>query len=419
MDNPDCSPIVQAMTDSCDILVIGGGLNGCAMALAVAQAGLRVVLVERLPASDRRDAAFDGRSYALAHSSARLLKALGVWASVADQAQPINKIVVSDGRAGEGPSPLSLLFDGAEIEESPPGYIIEDRFLRVALMDALETAGVNVLNDATIETHEVTSSGAMARLADGKEITARVLVAADGVTSPVAARTGIKRMSWGYGQTSFTCSIAHEKPHDGIAHQFFMPAGPLAILPLPGNRSSIVWTEEEDRARQIAAMDDADYLALLRPRVGDFLGEFSLAGKRFDYPVPLSIAHRFCAPRVALIGDAAHRVHPLAGQGLNAGLKDVAALAEVLVDAVRRGEDIGREDVLERYERWRRFDVATLAMATDGVNRLFSNDNALLRLGRDLGLGLVNALPGLRRGLMREAAGVTGDVPKLLRGIPL
>nr|WP_253913436.1 FAD-dependent monooxygenase [Pseudoruegeria sp. HB172150] len=403
-----------------DTVIIGGGLNGSALALALAGAGLDVTLVERLAPDIRTDPEFDGRGYALAHASARLLRAIGIWNAVADNAQPILQIKVSDGRAGEGPSPLSLLFDGAEVEESPLGYMLEDRYLRRALQEALDAApNVTQITGTDVTGHEVTEANATVTLSDGRTLTAKMIVGADGMASPTAQRAGIGRMGWSYSQTSFSCAIAHDRPHHGIAHQFFMPPGPLGILPLKGNRSSIVWTEDEAAAARISTLDDDAYIAMLRPRIGDYLGDFRLEGKRFAYPVPLSIAHRFAAPRVALVGDAAHRVHPLAGQGLNAGLKDVGALAEVLVTAARRGEDIGRLDVLDRYERWRRFDVAALALATDGVNRLFSNDNTLLRMGRDLGLGVINALPGLRRTLMREAAGVTGDVPRLLQGRPI
>jgi 2-octaprenyl-6-methoxyphenol hydroxylase len=212
-------------------------------------------------------------------------------------------------------------------------------------------------------------------------------------------------------------AIAHERDHHGIAQQYFMPSGPLAILPLAGgHHSSIVWSEEAEAAANIQALSDDDYLEALRPRFGDFLGEISLAGERFTYPLSLSLANSFIAKRVALVGDAAHGVHPIAGQGLNLGLRDVGALAEVLILAMRRGEDIGALDVLERYQRWRRFDSTALALGMDGVNRLFSNDNPILRMGRDLGLGLVNAVPALRRGFMRQAAGLTGEVPKLLQG---
>jgi len=402
-----------------DVLIIGGGLGGTTLAVALAQAGLRVALVERLVPKTLANPEFDGRSYAIAHASARLLQGLSLWDAVADQAQPISKIVVTDGRAGQGASPLSLLFDGAEIEASPPGYILQDRYLRNALLTAVADAGVEHITGHAVEDHQAHERGATVTLSDGCVLEAGLVVAADGMTSPTAARAGLGRMAWGYSQPPFSCAITLERPHDGVAHQFFMPPGPLAILPLPGNRASIVWTEADARAQQISDLDDAGYLALLRPRIGSFLGDIALAGQRYAYPVPLSIAHQFHAARLALIGDAAHRVHPLAGQGLNAGLKDVAALAEVLTDAARWGEDLGREDVLARYTRWRRFDVATLAFATDSINRLFSNDDPILRLGRDVGLGVVNRLPGLRQRFMREAAGVTGDLPRLMRGLPL
>ena len=246
------------------------------------------------------------------------------------------------------------------------------------------------------------------------------MIGCDGRASGTAQRAGIKRQGWGYGQTALVTALRHEHNHDGIAHQFFMPSGPLAILPLPGgHHSSIVWSETDAAAAEIQALDDDAYLAALRPRFGDFLGEIALAGARFTYPLSLTLADAFVKPRLALVGDAAHGVHPIAGQGLNLGFRDVAALAEVLIMAHRRGEDIGAVDVLERYERWRRFDSTTLALGMDSVNRLFSNDNPLLRTGRDLGLGMVNALPGLRRHFMRQAAGLKGELPKLLTGRPI
>lgn len=400
-----------------DIVIAGGGLNGLSMALAARAAGFDVTLVEPQATETLAAPDFDGRSYALSIASVRVLQALGVWDRL-DATQPILNIKVTDGRAGEGPSPLMLAFDHAEIEEGPMGQMVEDRHLRPALIEAVETAEI-IRRDDSVASEEADSAGITVTLASGKTLRARLLIACDGGTSAIAARAGIKRMGWSYGQTALVAAVAHEKPHHGIAHQFFMPPGPLAILPLAGNRSSIVWTENDARARAIQAMDEAAYLEELRPRFGSFLGEISLEGSRFTYPLSLSVAETFIAERRALVGNAAHVVHPIAGQGLNAGLKDVAALAEVLTDAKRRGEDPSRIDVLERYERWRRFDTMALAVATDGVNRLFSNDNPLARGIRDIGLGLTNAFPGLRRGLIREAAGLTGDLPRLARGLPL
>ncbi len=295
--------------------------------------------------------------------------------------------------------------------------MVEDRHLRRAFLDAMAASpDITHLSGETVVAQTIGPASASVTLDSGTILTGSILIGSDGRASGTAERAGIKRTGWGYGQTALVCAVAHEKPHNGIAHQFFMPPGPLAILPLTGNRCSIVWSETDAEAQRINALDDAGYLDVLRPRFGDFLGEISLAGKRFTYPLNLTIANRFVAARLALIGDAAHGVHPIAGQGLNAGLRDVAALAETLTLAARRGEDIGSPLVLERYEQWRRFDTATLAAATDAFNRLFSNDNTLLRAGRDIGMGIVNAIPSLRRGFIREAAGLTGDVPRLMQG---
>ncbi|WP_197916705.1 FAD-dependent monooxygenase [Thiosulfatihalobacter marinus] len=399
-----------------DILIAGGGLNGPALVLALAQAGFGVTVADARPAPERAGTNFDGRGYALALASQRLLNAIGVWGTVAPNAQPLLEIKVSDGRAGQGPSPFFLHFDHAEIEEGPMGFMLEDRFLYRAFLSAMQAEErVTLLSQTGVTGHSITPGGVTATLSDGSTHTARLLVGCDGRGSGVAQRAGIRRTGWGYGQTALVCAIAHEKPHNGIAHQFFMPPGPLAILPLPGNMSSIVWSETDDMAASIHALPDKDYMQVLRPRFGDFLGGISLVGNRFTYPLSLSVANHFVADRVALVGDAAHGMHPIAGQGLNAGLRDVAALAQVLTQAQRRGEDIAAIQVLERYQEWRRFDTAALVAATDLTNRLFSNDNPLLRMGRDIGMGLVGALPGLRRGFIREAAGLSGDLPDLMR----
>ena len=403
-----------------DVLIVGGGLNGAALALALASAGLSSLLLDAASAEEGARADFDGRAYALALSSRRMLDALGIWRELEQRAQPILEIKISDGKAGRGAAPWFLHFDGAEIDEGAMGHLLEDRWLRAALRDAIAAEPrVDARNGARVVGQRALPGWVEATEAGGRVWRGRLLVGCDGRASQVAARAGIDRTGWDYGQTSLVCAVEHELPHHGVAHQFFMPAGPLAILPLPGDRSSIVWTEATDRAADIGALDDAGYLAELRPRFGDFLGDIRLAGARYSYPLGLSLAERFVDDRVALAGDAAHGIHPLAGQGLNLGLRDVAALAEVVTTAHRRGQDIGAADVLAEYQRWRRFDASLLAAATDGLNRLFSNDNPLLRFGRDLGLGLVNRLPALRRGLIREAAGLSGALPRLLQGRPL
>ncbi len=401
-----------------DILIAGGGLNGPALALALAKGGFRVTVIDARPARSRAEVGFDGRAYALAIASIRLLTAIGVWPTVADKAQPMLEIKASDGRAGEGAVPFFLHFDHAEIEEGPMGHMLEDRHLYAAFVTAMEaTPGITLLSGETVVAQEVGASGVSVTLASGRTLTAGLLVGCDGRGSGTALRAGIRRIGWGYGQTALVTAIRHERDHKGVAQQFFMPSGPLAILPLKGgHHSSIVWSETDETAALIQALPDDAYLAALRPRFGDFLGEISLAGDRFTYPLSLSLAERFVAPRVALVGDAAHGVHPIAGQGLNLGLRDVAALAEVLILARRRGEEPGSAAALDEYQRWRRFDSTALALGMDTVNRLFSNDNPLLRLGRDFGMGVVNALPSLRRGFIRQAAGLTGDLPKLLTG---
>jgi 2-octaprenyl-6-methoxyphenol hydroxylase len=417
MDNPDSGFIFRNMTHPSDLLIVGGGLNGPALALAAAKSGLRSTVIDARPEGTRRNDNFDGRSYALALTSVRMLAALGLWDGLKANAQAMTEIKVSDGRAGDAEVFLGLHFNSAEIEEGPMGHMLEDRYLRRALLAAMEADPlITHLSGETVVAQNVTASGASLTLASGDVLTGRLIVGADGRRSGTATRAGIRRTGWDYKQTALVCAIAHEKPHGGVAHQLFMPAGPLAILPLSGNRSSIVWSERSDLAQEINALPEEDYLTVLRPRFGDFLGKISLAGERFSYPLGLTVANHFVADRLALVGDAAHGMHPIAGQGLNAGLRDVAALAHVIAHATRRGEDFASPQVLSRYEQWRRFDTASLATATDVFNRLFSNDNALLRAGRDLGMSVINAIPSARRSFIREAAGLNGDLPDLMAG---
>lgn len=394
-----------------EVIIIGGGLNGPLLALALRQAGIDAAVIDAGTPEIQAEEGFDGRAYALSLSSVRMLEALGLWDALEDHAQPILGIRASDGRPGEGAAPFFLDFDHAEIDEGPMGHIVEDRVLRPVLLQHAQAGAYLSETRVTAQT----ASGSVT-LDTGATLTAKLLVGADGRSSATAMRAGIKRMEWGYDQTALVAAIEHEKPHDGVAHQFFMPTGPLAILPLPGNRSSIVWSERSTDAEEIAALPEDAFLNHLRPRFGDFRGQIALAGARYCYPLGLSLAERFVAPRLALIGDAAHGIHPIAGQGLNLGFRDVAALAQVLAEAKRRGEDIGNDQVLARYQSWRRFDTAAMAMATDGFNRLFSNDNPLLRGVRGLGMGLINAAPGLKRQFIRQAAGLNGDLPQLLQG---
>lgn len=416
MDNPRQRRITHDMKNTNSVLIVGGGLNGPILSLALAQAGFSVTLVDAAQRELRAAPDFDGRSYALALASCRMLKRLGLWEALAPHSQPMNEIKVTDGRAGEGPSPWVLHFDHAEIEEGPMGHMVEDRYLRRTLLNAMDASDrITHLAGETVVSQEVSKQSVTLTLASGQTLSGSLLIGADGRNSGTAERAGIKRQGWGYGQTAIVCAVAHEAAHNGIAHQFFMPSGPLAILPLTGNRCSIVWSETDARAAEVLGLDDTDFLEALRPVFGSFLGEISLAGKRFSYPLGLTLADSFVSDRLALVGDAAHGVHPIAGQGLNAGLRDIAALTQVLMDARRRGEDPAGEAALARYQQWRRFDTASLAMATDVFNRLFSNDNPLLRAARDIGMGAVNATPSLRRNFIREAAGLTGDLPRLMK----
>ena len=397
-----------------DAIIVGGGLTGPLTALALAGAGLDALVLDARPRAGFEGAGFDGRSYAMALGSVRLLRALGLWQALEAEAQPMTGIRASDGRPGEGASPLHLSFDAAEIGEPFMGQMVEDRFLRPALLAACDAhPRIEMRFGTEVTAQRATPAGI--EVEAGGPLRARLLLGADGRASGTARRAGIGRTGRDYGQTALVCAVEHARSHRGIAHQFFMPAGPLAILPLRGNRSSIVWTEATEVAADLNALPDAEYLEVLRPRFGSFLGEIELAGGRHVYPLSLSLANAFVADRTALVGDAAHGIHPIAGQGLNLGVKDVAALAQVLGDARARGEDIGAADVLARYQRWRRFDTAAMGLATDAVNRLFSNDNPLLRLGRDLGMGAISRLPALRRRFIAEAAGIAGDLPRLMR----
>ena len=399
-----------------DIAIVGGGLNGAIMSLALAEAGFTVTLIDPQTLKSKQNPHFDGRSYSLAIASVRLMQALGLWEELAPNAQPILEIKVADGRAYSNPSPYFLHFDHHEIEEGPMGHMVEDRHLRPLLQKRLQSVPqINYRAGLSVSEMTITDTHAELRLNTEETITTRLVIGADGRQSQTAERAGIKRTGWRYGQTALVCALSHNIPHQGVACQYFMPPGPLAILPLTGNRSSIVWTESDANAATIMAMDNNDYMAVLQPRIGDYLGKVELAGMRYSYPMDLTIAQNYVMPRLALVGDAAHGVHPIAGQGLNLGLRDIAALSEVLSDARLRGEDFSSLAVLLRYQEWRRFDTTALAVATDAVNKLFSNDNSFLRTLRDLGMGAINSLPALRRSFIREAAGLTGDLPRLMQ----
>jgi 2-octaprenyl-6-methoxyphenol hydroxylase len=390
---------------------------GLPLGLALAQGGLKTVIVDAAPPAKVLDPNFDGRVSALAYASVRMLGALGVWEGLAPNAQPIREILVTDGQAGQPASPFSLHFDAQEVGTEALGHIAENRHIRAALFQAVEgCANLELLAPAAVKSLAVEAGGAIARLANGEEIAASLVIAADGRDSPLRSLMGVQIVGWSYPQTGIVATVEHEKPHNGVAYEHFLPSGPFAILPMTGNRSSLVWTEAKVKAPALLALDEAGFNAELARRFGGHLGATRSAGPRWSYPLSFHLARDFVKPRFALAGDCAHGIHPIAGQGLNLGLKDAAALAEVLLDAARLGRDIGALDTLKRYERWRRFDSFVLAASTDAMNRLFSNDIAPLRYLRDLGLGIVDSVGPARRFFMRHAGGDIGKLPRLMKG---
>ncbi len=398
--------------ESAEVVIIGGGMVGLTLAGALAGGGVEVAVVDRADPTQLTDPGFDGRVSAIAQASQRVLAAIGVWDALAAAAQPILAIRVSDGD-----SLLFLHYDHGEIGEGPLGFIVENRHIRAALFAlAARLPRLKLFAPQGLVRLERTDTGVGAVLADGSRLDARLAIAADGRNSAVREGAGIATTSWAYPQTGIVCTVAHERPHRGIAHERFLTAGPFAILPMTAGRSSLVWTERRDLAGPIMALNEAKFGAEMAARFGDFLGRLEVVGRRWHYPLSLLHAERYVDCRLALVGDAAHVIHPIAGQGLNLGLRDVAALAEVVVDARRLGLDVGAAEVLTRYQRWRRFDNLLMMAVTDGLNRLFSNDLLPLRLARDLGLAAVHRMPPLKRFFMRHAMGLVGELPRLARG---
>ena len=400
------------------MVIAGGGFAGRTLALALAKLaphGFRIALIDAEP--PRENGADDARALALTAATRHLLAVLGLWEELAPSAQAIEAIEITDSPLNAALRPHFLGFDAELRGDGTKAHIVEHGALAQMLAAAAAKASaIEVVAPEQVVGYQPDAFKVAVKLGGGRTIEAALLVAADGKRSRLRERAGIKCVGWSYPQIGIVTTVAHARPHHGKAVQHFLPSGPFAILPLTGNRSSIVWTEERALGEAIVAADASSFLAELTRRFGFRLGEISLAGPRQSFPLDMQIARSFVADRLALIGDAAHVVHPLAGQGLNIGMRDVAALAETLVDATRLGLDIGSAATLERYERWRRFDSAFSAAVMDGLNRLFSNDNAPLRSLRDLGLGLVDKAPALKRFLVNEAAGATGTLPRLLKG---
>jgi len=399
------------------IVVAGGGFVGGTLAVALAQlapSGFRIALVDGAEGAPART---DSRGLALSAAARNLLDSIGLWSAIEPRAQPIESIEITDSALGASFRPHFLGFDKEMKAEAPRAYIVEAGVLLDTIADAIAAdRAITAHEPDRITGYEADVYAMRAHLDSGAILKAPLLVAADGKRSCLRERAGIKTIGWSYPQIGIVATVAHEYPHKGKAVQHFLPAGPFAILPLTGHRSSIVWTEDPGTADALMSGDDAAFAEALAQRFGHRLGRITIEGPKQAFPLSFQMARSFVGDRVALIGDAAHVVHPLAGQGLNIGLRDVAALTETLIETMRLGLDIGSATTLERYERWRRFDSAFSGTAMDALNRLFSNDNAPLRALRDIGLGLVDRAPALKRFLVREAAGGTGDVPRLLKG---
>ncbi len=398
-----------------DVVIGGAGFAGLALAIALRQGlgdSFTVTVADPALAHEKSK---DPRASAIAAAARRLFEAIGVWQAVEKKAQPILDMVVTDSKLDDIVRPTFLTFAG-EVEEGEPfAHMVENRLLVDALVAKAKELGID-LRATAVAGFEHGKNRVDVRLANGALLSARLLVGADGGKSQIREQAGIATHGWSYDQSAIVTTVAHERPHNGRAEEHFLPSGPFAILPLTGNRASIVWTETTREAERMVALPDDAFHDELEKRFGLHLGDLKVVGPRRAFPLGLFTARSFIGERLALIGDAAHIIHPIAGQGLNMGLRDVAALAEAVADAARLGLDIGSADALERYQRWRRFDTVAMGVATDGLNKLFSNHSDVLRLARDIGLGMVERLPALKRVFIREAAGFTGDVPKLLKG---
>ena len=403
-----------------DVLIAGAGYVGLATAVSLKQArpSLRVAIVDAAPKGAWEK---DTRASAIAAAASRMLDRLGCWEEIASEAQAMTEMLVTDSRISDPVRPVFLTFDGHVGPGEPFAHMVANKVLNGALRRRARELGIEIGEGLAVASFEAGPSTVKVHLADGALVETRLLAAADGVKSKLRDMAGIKTVNWDYGQSGIVCTVRHERPHNGRAEEHFLPAGPFAILPLKPdkdgvNRSSIVWTERTADAEKLVSGDELVFEVELEQRFGLKLGEIHVENKPRAWPLGLTLARAFVAPRFVLVGDAAHGIHPIAGQGLNLGFKDAAALAETIVEADRLGQDIGALDVLERYQQWRRFDTVQMGVTTDVLNRLFSNDFAPLRQLRDIGLGLVDRMPRLKEYFIRQASGLAGDTPRLLKG---
>jgi 2-octaprenyl-6-methoxyphenol hydroxylase len=398
-----------------DVLIAGGGYVGLSLALAikVGASDLSVAVVD-LREPDVADK--DGRASAIASAARTMMTTLGAWQGLEDQAQPINKMIITDSETRDPVRPVFLTFDGETKQGEPFAHMVPNGAMTKSMRARCEEEGVFIEAPQTVDDFQARSGHVDIVLGDGRQVSSRLLVACDGVRSRLRDLAGIETVGWMYGQSGIVCTVSHERDHEGIAYEHFLPAGPFATLPLPGKRSSIVWTEKTATADALVNGDEFTFMLELERRFGAQFGELKLESRRVAYPLGLKLARSFIAPRLALAGDSAHGMHPIAGQGLNMGFRDTAALAEAVVDAARLGLDIGSVDVLERYQRWRRFDTAQMGVVTDILNRLFSNDMTPVRMARSFGLGVVDRLPKLKSYFINEAAGIAKDRPRLMSG---
>lgn len=399
-------------TSQTEIIISGAGVIGMTLAFSLAEHGIGTTIIDSIDIEASLNDDFDGRSYAISYAPFIMLKTLGLWDKIGHRAEPINEIHVTDGDC-----PAFLHFDEQELGNGPLGQMVEVRHIRAGLYDAIKDhKNITLITSNKINEAENLESLVSVTLESGEQVNCNLLIAAEGRGSHLRQLYDINIREWKYKQTGIVTTVEHELPHQGIAHEKFYPSGPFAILPLKDNRSSIVWCEPPERAKTIMGLNEAGFNAELKKKFGDFLGDVKSLGLRWSYPLSMQLADNYTANRFCLIGDAVHGIHPIAGQGFNLGLRDIAALTEVLVDAKRIGADLGSELVLERYVQWRRTDNNILALGMDGLTRLFSNDNPVITFGRRLGIAAVEEMPTMKKFFMKHARGTVGKLPKLLKG---